>query len=685
MLFGLPLSPGHEVAATPEQLSRMVAAMRSSPERGLDFETNGLRYADGDRPIGVSLGFMDGDRPRCWYVPFAHRTAETQANPTHAKQATIDALAGAEAVIGFNLKFELHMARAWAGDGALIPDSAQLHDAQVQAHLAYENRASFSLEGCAQDEKATLWGDAFAAKRLLSDFLRDRAKQYKLPLKKDKVGCWSYLSRFGHSEVPVAIEAEYACRDVAHSLLLDRALRAKAQGCGMGHREAARRALYANEMMLVRALHDMEYSGQRCDAQYLNSLAVWLDGEIERRSSALARVLGVRIDWANDNALRELIYDYWGHPVTRRTARGLPSVDQTALQDLLPERPALADLIELRVRIKVRSTYTDSLAWLVCEDGRLHPSFLQVGTRTGRFSSRSPNFQNVPVRHKQMARLVRQAFPVDDGGVRLLADYSQVELRMLEFITGAPSLTKAYASPAYCAFLRGELGYDGYVVAREREPAADVHGAVAGDVFGVFPGDPDYDRKRRASKAINFGIPYGGGEEMLTGNSELRLSREEARNYLAAYHRANPAIKLTQAALFDKMLTTKTTSFTNWAGRSRHGGRLRSSDSDIRAEEQRAMFASLVQGSAAELTRFSVVRLYMLQKQGLLPATSTSTVHDEIQLDCAIADLPEVARTVRQQMEWFPFFGDTPIVVDLETTVTTWADKQRYEAQEVTT
>ena len=677
MILTAPLSANHHLAQTPDGLQRMVAAMRGARERGVDFETDGLRWFQGDRPFSAALGFLDRTgQAHCFYTSWGHRTPEVRADPEKAKAAIRDALTGADAIINHNLKFDLHMSRMWGGaDGPVIPDGIPLHDTMVQAFLVYEERR-LGLEALVQNEGLSPWGDAFEAKNLVGDTITKLVKTRRM--KKTE-----YLAKYGHTEVPVSIEAEYACRDVAHSLILDREQRANAMGEGMGRYEANRLSLYQNEMLLVRALTAMEAEGQLCNSDYLRQCAWWLDEDLERRRKELTRIFRASIDWGNDNALRDFLFNRLRLTVTRKTEKGDPSVGTSALQDHVAAMPQLADLIEFRVRLKVRRTYTIGIANLIGDDGRLHPNFRQTGARTGRLSCTDPNFQNFPARHKEMARMIRQAFYVEQGMARLYSDYSQVELRFLGWATGCVNLIEAYESAAYYAYLRGALDWKGYQRARAKETAADVHSSMCKKVFGVVKGDPGHKPKRNATKAINFGVPYGGGTQMLTSNPLLRLGMSEAESLLAEYHMKNPEIKSTKATLFKQMLSKHgTPHFTNWAGRTRHGPRLRHRNRDANAEEERAMFASLVQGSAGELTRFSIVRLWRMAESGEIPAVSSSTVHDEIQLDCHASDVADIAPKVRFAMEDFHHFGGTPIVTDLEVTYTNWADKKDYEIHE---
>lgn len=691
MIGAPPPSPGHTIVRTADELRQMVRFMQSIPDRGMDFETDGLRYADGKRAIGYALGGLTANGHRCWYVPVAHRTAEPMIDGQHARDAFRDALAGATSLVGHNLKFDLNIARV---DDWTVPD-VQVHDTLPQAHLIYEKRA-FQLEKVVMSTRGVdpPW-DPMEGKDLIDKFTRQQAMAHKLNWKKDaKDGTPSYLTKFGHSEVPIALEGEYSCRDVAHALMLDRAQRAEAQGIGQPW-EAQRRYLYWNEMMLVRALAEMEYTGQLVHADYLRSLAAYLDEELDQRARKLGQMFRTDTSvkwWGKDSNVRDLLYGHLKMPVRKLTERGQqPSVDRGALLMMRTEDGGkyaehLTELAEFNARLKVRSTYTISLANHVCRDGRIHASFLQQGTKSGRLSGVGPNLTNIPMRHKELARYVRQAFIVEPGWVRVYADYSQIELRFLQWITGSRNLLKAYRSPSWDHMMRECRGRPTpewvawYQTARQAEPVVDVHGLQAQSTFGASEGDPDWKIKRRAAKIINFGVPYGMGPGGLQGNPELMLDEATARAYFDQYHRANPEINHAKNTLFHKMLArTGTPLFTNWAGRVVHGPELRSHDSERRASAERSTFASLVQGSAAELTRISLVRLYLAHKEGRIPGVATSTVHDEIQVDCREGDLPLVAREVRTVMEDFHgICGTIPIICDLEFTRSNWADKQEY-------
>ena len=668
MLFPPKLSSGHHIVTTGDGLAAMVRECSQQSTIAFDFETAGLRWWNGQLPIGFAVGYLsERGQPRAWYVPFDHKTLDPQAEASAAKRAFEDVLEAATELVAQNAKFDLNMARAL---GWRIPDWTTIHDTQIQTILIDETKPR-GLERRVMALGCSPYGDANAMKDAVSKWIRARMRTLRMS--------WTgYLDSYGHSEVPVDLEGEYACRDIGHTLALDRAQRMKALGYGMPY-AAERQSLYANEMWLVRALADMEWHGQRVDTAYLARTRLTIDNELDRLGTELQRHFGGDRAWNNDNTVRELVYGELKMTAERFTKGGKPSVDKAALSDFLPAHPGMEPLLEWRAYYKVRSTYTDSLAEKADSRGYVHPSFNQGGAASGRLSSSGPNFQNIPSRHPTLSKMVRRAFTVDAGRVRIYCDYSQIELRMLAWITGNRTLTAAYQSDAYDRLCWDADTYDGYRERRQSEEAADIHGLVARTVFGADPDAPDWKRKRGASKIINFGVPYGGGPNLLISNPELRLDARTAKRWYDAYHAANPEIGQTKRRLLQKMRAGDL-SFVNWAGRVRHGYRLEWADEALRAEEERSMFACLVQGSAAELTRYSIVRLWMLEKTGKLPGISTSTVHDEIQVDCDAPDVREVSLIVQREMEAFTgLFGPIPVIADIETTYTSWADKKDYQ------
>ena len=678
LLTAMNLSANHRICVTSEDLQRMVMQVRDQKTVAIDFETSGLKFWDNDKPIGVALGFTKPGEAarnggvRAFYVPVAHQTHEAQADPDQARLAVKDALVGCDSAVLHNAKFDLNMGRA---DNWQIADDVAIHDTMVQAYLINESRP-LSLEKVVEEEDVSPYGDAHDLKDQVEEWIRGEAKRHR-------IGRKEYLNRYGHAQIPVALEGEYACRDIGHTLALHEAQFDRARGIGEPY-EFQRKYLYDNEMNLVRALADMEWHGQRLDVDYLQRVSLQIDQELEDLSKKLTRSFGTTLEWHNDRQVRGLLFEDLKLPVNSRTRGGAASADRAALVALVPLHPGIEPLMEWRALYKVRTTYTDSLINKIDRNNKLHTSFLQIGTATGRLSSRNPNLQNIPSRHPRLSKLVRRAFVCDPGQVRIYCDYSQIELRILAWITRCPTFLTAYASPSYSSYREDKISYEDYIKQRAKEEDTDVHGLVAQTVFGAKPEDDNWKQQRSAAKICSFGLAYGAGPSLLMANPDLSMSEAAARNYHASYLRRNPEIEDTKKSLIRKMLRDPDTCFVNWAGRKRHGARLRwqrrpEGDCPV-AEEERSMFASLVQGSAGELTRFSLVGLWKAQQRGDLPAITTSTVHDEIQVDCDAKDLNEVAYEVRREMENFRgCFGNVPIVADLEKTDRSWAEKQNMD------
>lgn len=658
----------------------MVRTMQAQKKRGVDLETTGLRYKSGAHPIGFSTGYLDRHLvAHCWYVPVAHQTMERMVPADKARQAFHDATWGAEEYVGHNLKFDKNMGRA---NGYNLNPLVDVHDSLVQGYILYERRA-FALEALVNELGISPWGDANQMKNKVEAITQARANERKLPYKKDtpKHQKWCYLSLYGHAEVPVDIEAEYSCRDIAHTLLLDHHQRSAAMGLGTEFEER-RRYLYRMEMSLVSALAEMEWIGQRVDVDYLRTFGRELDVEMDVLGRQLRGLFGLQIDWGNDTQVRELIYGRIGFPVLGYTEKGLPSVEQGVLMRLGKIYPEWADpltvLVEWKVRRKVRDTYTESLIHWVDDDGRIHGSTHQWGTETGRLSSSSPNLQNIPTRHA-VGKKIRRAFICEEGQSRVFGDYSQIELRFLAWATGCKTLLDAYASPAYDRYVAGEVDYDAYLALRKVEPSRDVHSEVAMKTFHCTEAHPDWSRKRRGAKIINFSVPYGGTHMVLMENPELLLPEAEAVEYYETYHRQNPEIRAAQQALTRLTLTRKHCRFVNWMGRYRHMPALRSSDRKLQNEAGRQLFASAIQGGASELTKISLVRQYECYLRGEMPMSS-NTIHDELQTDCPTSEKVYVARKKRAIMEDFRgYFGRVPVVVEMEATDTNWAEKKAIE------
>lgn len=683
----IPLSSQHRIARTPSELGEMVRFMRDCPTRWVDAETDGDFPEGGSRVIGVSLAGAPTDNARAnplwvatiraWYVPVGHVTGEPQADPSAARLAFGDALEGAQRIGGHNHPFDR---KFFAFDRWPLPRQVPCVDTMNQAYLIDHNRR-MQLEMLIDELGISPYaGGALKLKAKHDEFTKGRAKAKGMPWQESKTRP-AYLPTYGHSEVPITFEGEYSCRDVVHACLLDAANGEEARGRNDPLYAVQRAALYANDMKLVRVLSDMEIRGTALDAEHLYALGRDMDREVMRLDEELRREFKFSMDFGNPGQLQDLLYRHFRLPVRVKTDSGAPAVDRTAIIFAGRDRPDLKPGLDLLAQrsecATVRSTYTDSLAKRVI-NGRVHTSFKSARVKSGRLSSAKPNLQNIPIR-TELGKRIRQAFVVPPGKSRVMSDYSQVELRLLAWITGSPVFTGAYQSPAYDALLRGECSYEQYRIARRREEKVDVHGNVTRETFGIRDDHPEWKVKRRAAKVLNFAIPYGGAEGVLTTNPELMLPEDQAEEIYARYQRANRHIDDAKGRVLSRARANEGL-LVNWAGFRLHVPGIFHRDRETRSSAERTLFASLVQGSAGMLTRYSLVWIQELMDRGELPGELVLTVHDDIQVDVDTQDERRCALGVQGAMENFTgLFGPIPIVADLEVSRESWAVKEAYD------
>ena len=376
------------------------------------------------------------------------------------------------------------------------------------------------------------------------------------------------------------------------------------------------------ERPLVRVLARMEDAGVRIDLEFLTELRQELSKQcdtLERRIHAHA---GEPFVINSVPQLRRVLFDQLGLTPVKKTKTGA-STDADSLQKMaaVNAHPILEDLLRYREVEKLRSTYADALPPLVQPDGRIHATFNQIATTTGRISSESPNLQNVPVRTAD-GREMRKAFIADDGYGLLTADYSQIELRVLAHLADDPGLIEAFA----------------------RE--ADVHTTTASRVFGVDEADVD-SFQRRFAKVVNYGLAYG--MEAYGLGQRLDIPTDQAREILDAYFASFPKVK---AYMEQTVRQARTRGYTTTIfGRRRQISELASDNFRIRQMGERMAQNAPVQGSAADIFKLAMIQLDTALEAGGHRSRMLLTVHDELVLEVPLDERGTVEDLVRQVME----------------------------------
>jgi len=380
------------------------------------------------------------------------------------------------------------------------------------------------------------------------------------------------------------------------------------------------RTLDEMEMPFAAVLANMELAGIRTDTVYLRALGARLGQRIADLERQVYELVGTR-DYSlqSPKQLASLLFDVLGLASTKKTKTGL-STDVESLEAIQNEHPAIPLILELRQLSKIKGTYADSLVRYVAADGKIHPTFLQTGTSTGRISCVDPNLQNIPAK-SEVGREIRQAFVASHEGWSLVsADYSQIDLRMLAHLSADKSLCEA--------FMQGE----------------DIHLHTASQVFDVPETEVTAIQRKRA-KTINFGIIYGISPFGLS--RQLGISTEEARQYIERYFERFPGIKEYHAHVIDA--AQRDGYVKTILGHLRRVPHINSHNNPERQEAIRQGFNAVVQGSSADAIKMAMNHLG--EKLRPLRARMVLQVHDEIVVDTPPDELEAVRLMMQESME----------------------------------
>ncbi|MBN1298785.1 MAG: DNA polymerase I [Actinobacteria bacterium] len=376
------------------------------------------------------------------------------------------------------------------------------------------------------------------------------------------------------------------------------------------------------EAPLVKVLADMEYKGVGIDRPYLDMLIKQYDKDIKELTGQIHELCNENFNINSTQQLAKILYEKMNLNPTKKTKSGY-STDAAALLAIKSQHPVIEKILDYREKVKLKNTYIDVLPGLIdpC-DGRVHTTYNQLGTTTGRISSNNPNLQNIPVR-TELGRQIRKAFIPGTGYDLLLsADYSQIELRILAHLSEDRDLIDAFKS------------------------GMDIHAKTAVEIFNVDYDDINEDLRRKA-KAINFGILYGMTEFGL--KARLSISEEEARQYINLYFSRYPDVK----KYINKLISQayKTGYATTMFGRKRYIKELFSSNANLRNLGERLAVNTPVQGSAADIMKLATVVLFNRINDLKLDCNLIFHVHDEIVLELKEKDLLQVKEAVLNSME----------------------------------
>ncbi len=395
--------------------------------------------------------------------------------------------------------------------------------------------------------------------------------------------------------------------------------------------QGGRDILERTELPLIPILAGMEQEGIGIDRGYLEALGDDLRVRLADLEQAIHEQAGGPFNVNSTQQLREILFDRLGLPVIKKTSKGVPSTDASVLAKLEGQHPIVADLLQFREFEKLRSTYVDGYLPLIGDDGRIHTTFNQMGSATGRLSSDNPNLQNIPIR-SESGRTVRRAFVPRDGWHFVVADYSQIELRILAHMSGDAGLTAAFAE------------------------GRDIHSATAAIVNGVPLEEVNTEMRNRA-KAVNFGLLYG--MEAFGLAERLEIPRGEAQELIDAYFGRFPSVK---AFLAEAVEEAKRKGYTETLfGRRRYLAELRSDNYRVRQMGERMALNAPIQGTAADIIKLAMVSVDRRLRD--VEAVMLLQVHDELVIECPEA---EVAATEALLIETMGGVAELDVPLDVD-------------------
>ncbi len=591
----------------PAEIPALVERLRRAPLVALDVETSSIEPRDAEI-VGLSLAASPTE---VWYLPLAHRPVGGElAVPTPVRNlpplsdpamATLRALLTDRSVpkAAHNIKYDWQVLR-----GVGIELDGVAYDAMLASFVLDPGRRSHAIDN------------------LCLEHLGRAMKTYADVAGRGK-------TEIPFAEVAILAAAEYCGTDAGTVLSLH-------EFFAPSLREMAAEPLLREiEMPLVEVLVDMEWEGIRIDRELFTRMSGELAADLRRLEEDIARVAGMDLNLNSPRQLATVLFEKHQLPILKKTKTG-PSTDADVLEQLAAMGHDLPRLIlDYRELQKLKSTYVDALpARINARTGRIHTSYSQVGAATGRLSSSEPNLQNIPVRTPR-GEEIRRGFVPREGWVFLVADYSQIELRLMAHLSGDPAFIEAF------------------------HQGGDIHRQTAALIFGV-PVEQVTSEMRARAKTINFATIYGQGPFALS--RQLGIGQEDARAFIARYFERFAGVR----AFLDRQvkLAREQGYVETLFKRRRYIPEIRDRNFNLRAYGERTAQNSPLQGSAADLIKLAMIHIHDAIREEGLASRMLLQVHDELVFEVPPAELDTMRALVRTHMEGAAELA-VPLVVDV--------------------
>ena len=592
------IDSSYKCISTKDDLGKLIKNASQAKTLALDTETTGLDYMDSDL-VGISMSFTPGE---AFYIPINHKDdSSPQLDMDYVLEELRPLLEDSkQKIIGQNIKFDMNILSQHG-----INISSIKNDTMMMSYVL----------------------DASATRHNL-DALSSYYLGYKTSTFEDVAG--KGVKQVTFDEVSIADATHYAAEDADITLRLYEELLSKLESV-----ESLKKLNEDIEIPLIEVLSEMEQNGAGLNSKILNAQSKDLSNRIKKIEKKAYVLAGDEFNLGSTKQLREIFFDKLGYRVIKKTPGGQPSTDEKVLAELAEEYELPKILLEHRTLSKLKSTYTDKLPnQISISTGKVHTSFHQAVTTTGRLSSSDPNLQNIPIRTED-GRRIRQAFEPSKGHKFVSADYSQIELRVMAHMSKDEGLLTAF------------------------QDGEDVHSKTASEVFNVNIDAVTTDLRRNA-KAINFGLIYGISAFGL--GKQLNINRNLAAEYMAMYFEKYPGVK-------KYMETTKDFAAENGYVETLFGRRLylrdiNASNAMRRQASERAAINAPVQGTAADIMKIAMIKMHQLIKETNVEAKLILQVHDELILDTPKKEIDEVIGLVTESMMGAASL-DVPLEIDV--------------------
>ena len=596
----------YETVTTETQLTKWIKKIQAEKLVAVDTETNALDVMSAEL-VGISFGLASGE---ACYIPLTHKEEVSE----QAGQG--DLFAKNTAMVGYELvKNQLDLTACLAQLKPILEDEQIKKIGQnIKYDLTVFANHGIEVQGVAFDTMLESYTQNSTGRHNMDD-LAERYLGHKTIAFEEIAGKGKNQLTF--DKIALDVASEYAAEDADVTMKLHQTLFPELEKT-----PTLLKLFNEIEMPLVRVLSHIERNGVLIDPQKLLAQSQEIEQRLAEVEAEVHQAAGQEFNLASTKQLQEILFEKLGLPVKKKTPKGAPSTNEEVLEELAQEGHIVPKLlIEHRGLSKLKSTYTDKLPQMINpKTGRVHTSYHQAVTATGRLSSSDPNLQNIPIRNEE-GRRIRQAFIAREGYKIVAADYSQIELRIMAHLAHDEGMLKAFTE------------------------GKDIHRSTAAEIFGVSLEEVTNEQRRNA-KAINFGLIYGMSEFGLS--NQLGISRQEARTYMDAYFNRYPNVLQFMTDI--KAKAAEQGYVETLLGRRLYLPEIKSSNGMRRKAAERVAINAPMQGTAADIIKVAMIGIDKMIF-GDENIKMIMQVHDELVFEVKAERVEHYSQLIKAEME----------------------------------